>query len=190
MIRLYAAAVEFQEFLQSQGWRFCIIGAMTLARWGEPRATRDVDVSLFAELGTEEDYIDALLQRFSSRVPDARSFALTSRVLLLEGSNQIPVDVLLASFPIEEGIIDRATSFEFQEGVELVTASAEDVFVLKSFAGRPQDWIDAESIAVRQGTALNWDFIREQLAMLGELVADSEMMTRVEEIRRRASADS
>jgi hypothetical protein len=105
----------------------------------------------------------------------------------LEASNGIEVDVALGSFPFEEGFIDRATPFKFHEGVELITASAEDIFVLKAFAGRPQDWIDVESIAVRQGPTLDWDFIRSQLEMLGELVADSELMSRVEEIRRRAS---
>jgi hypothetical protein len=187
VLGLYPAALEFQEFFQPRGWRFCIIGAVALARWGEPRATRDVDISLFADLGTEQDYIDALLKQFRSRVPDARSLALTSRVLVLQAANGVPVDVVIASFPFEEGIIDRATPCEFEQGVELITVSADDLFVLKAFAGRPQDWIDAESIAVRQGAALDWNFIHAQLSMLGELVADSELLTRVADIRRRAA---
>jgi hypothetical protein len=32
---------------------------------------------------------------------------------------------------------------------------AEDLFVMKAFAARPLDWIDAEGIAVRQAGALN-----------------------------------
>lgn len=187
MIGLHAAALEFQEFFLSRKWRFCIIGAVALARWGAPRATHDVDISLFADLGTEEEYVDVLLHHFRSRVPDARSLALSSRVLVLQASNDAPVDVVLASFPFEEDIIGRATPCEFDDGVELITASAEDIFVLKAFAGRPQDWIDIESIAVRQGPALDWDFIRSQLQMLGELVADSDLDSRVDEIRRRAS---
>lgn len=187
MIDLYAAAVEMQDFFRSKDWRFCIIGGLALARWGEPRATRDVDISLFPEIGTEEDYIDETLARFSSRISDARTFALQHRILLLKATNNVAVDVALASFPFEEAIIERATPFEFDEGVELITASAEDLLVLKAFASRPQDWIDVESIVVRQAAALDWDAITEQLAALGELTGDSEVSAKLDEIRQRCS---
>jgi hypothetical protein len=36
---------------------------------------------------------------------------------------------------------------------------AEDLFVMKAFAARPLDWIDAEGIAVRQAGALNQRYI-------------------------------
>ena len=48
------AAAELQNFCQSQGWQFCFIGGVALQRWGEPRETVDVDLSLFAEFGQEQ----------------------------------------------------------------------------------------------------------------------------------------
>ncbi|MBW3540519.1 MAG: nucleotidyltransferase [Planctomycetes bacterium] len=183
---LYAAAVEIQAFFESRGWRFCIIGGLAVVRWGEPRATRDVDVSLFAELGSEEQYIDPLLQQFAARIPDARDFALQHRVLLLRASNGIEIDVTLAAFPVEEAMVDRATPFKYEEGVELLTVSAEDLFVLKAIAGRDQDWLDAESIAVRQSEALDWTLIDQQLADLAGLLNGSDAVERAAAIRRRA----
>jgi hypothetical protein len=38
------AALEVQRKLTEGKERFCFIGAIALQRWGEPRATRDVDV--------------------------------------------------------------------------------------------------------------------------------------------------
>ncbi len=58
---LYEAALEVQSFMQCRGWRFCIIGGLALQRWGEPRVTRDVDVTLLTGFGDEERYINEQL---------------------------------------------------------------------------------------------------------------------------------
>jgi hypothetical protein len=44
--RILAAAGEIQAFCQKQGWRFCFIGGVAVQRWGEPRLTQDVDLTL------------------------------------------------------------------------------------------------------------------------------------------------
>jgi len=50
---LFEVAKRVQEFLDAQGWQSCIIGGISVQRWGEPRLTRDVDVTLLAGLGNE-----------------------------------------------------------------------------------------------------------------------------------------
>ena len=49
MNALYEAALEVQGFFQSRQWRFCIIGGLAVVRWGQPRATQDVDFCLLTE---------------------------------------------------------------------------------------------------------------------------------------------
>ena len=51
---VFEAALEVQRFLQERHWRFCIIGGVALQRWGEPRATVDVDLTLLTGFGEEE----------------------------------------------------------------------------------------------------------------------------------------
>jgi hypothetical protein len=70
------ATKEIGDWLDSQGSRACIIGGLAVQRWGEPRLTRDVDLTVMAEIGSEEPLVDACLARFSPRIPDARDFAL------------------------------------------------------------------------------------------------------------------
>ena len=41
----------------------------------------------------------------------------------------------------------------------MLTCSAEDLAVLKSFADRPRDWADVETIVVRQQERLDWRII-------------------------------
>ena len=77
------AALEVQEFLSHAGERFCFIGAIALQRWGEPRLTRDVDVTVLAPYGDERPCADRLLARFRPRISDAREFAVVAVSLVV-----------------------------------------------------------------------------------------------------------
>jgi hypothetical protein len=183
---LFAAALELQDFMEKRGWRFCFIGGLALARWGEPRATQDVDVSLFTGFGSEDRYIGELLAHFAPRVPEAAEFARDSRVVLLRASNGIAADVALAAVPFEEEAVRRASAFEFAPGVSLVTCSAEDLLVLKSFAARDRDWVDVEGLAAQQAGRLDWDYVERQLRPLCAAKDAPDTLVRLAEIRREA----
>jgi hypothetical protein len=144
------AALEIQVFCQARGWRFCFIGGIVLPRWGEPRTTADADLTVLTGFGGEEAFVDGLLASFRPRTGDARNLALTRRVLLLEASNTVPLDVSLGALPFEERLVARSSDFEIAKGAALRTCSAEDLVVLKAFAGRELDWADVRGIAVRQ----------------------------------------
>jgi hypothetical protein len=83
MIDLFEAARQLQEFCDLQGWRSCFIGGLAVQRWGEPRVTRDIDLTVLAGFGSEQRIIDPLLDHYTARVKDARDFAQRRRVLLL-----------------------------------------------------------------------------------------------------------
>ena len=180
---LFEAAAEIQAFFQQRGWRFCFIGGLAVIRFGQPRATQDVDVNLFAGFGKEESYVDAILERFAGRIEDSRRFGIENRVVLCRASNSVPVDVALAGIPFEERMVSRATTFEFSPGAVLLTASAEDMIVLKSFAGRDRDWADVEGILVRQGPGLDWSQIRDELVPLCRLKDSLDDVDRLERLR-------
>ncbi len=185
---LYAAAWEAEQVFRSKGWRYCIIGGLAVVRWGIPRATQDVDFSLLVGFGKEQEFADALLTHFSGRILDARAFAIQNRVVLCTASNGVPLDIALAGFPFEEQVIDRATPFAFEPGTMLVTASAEDLVILKAFAGRDQDWVDVRGIVERQTGHLDWDLIIRELTMLRDLQTGADPLPRLEEIRQRTGS--
>lgn len=83
MIEVIKAAAELQAVCQSHGWQFCFIGGLAVQRWGEPRETVDVDITLLTGFGGEEPFIRTLLQHFEGRIPDVAAFAQARRVLLL-----------------------------------------------------------------------------------------------------------
>jgi hypothetical protein len=189
MNEVFAAAVEVQDYLLNKGWKFSIIGGVALARWGQPRTTADVDFTLLTGFGSEESFIDELLNRFASRIPDAKEFSLRNRVLLLKASNGVGIDVALGALPFEENLTERASKFDYGRKVSLMTASAEDMIILKSFASRPQDWIDVEGIIVRQQQNLDWELILTELQPLCELKESPETIDRLLQLRDSLTAE-
>lgn len=179
---IFAAALEIQAFCEDNDWRFCIIGALAVQRWGEPRLTRDVDLTILSGFGSEERWIEPLLEQFGARRSDARDFALRTRVLLLEASNKVPLDVSLGALPFEERVVARATTHHFLPDVELLTCSAEDLIVLKSFANRTKDWLDVEGIVVRQDRDLDVSLIWSELNPLIDLKEEPEIRARLKKI--------
>jgi len=59
-----AAAENIQAFCQIRNWPFCFIGGIAVQRWGEPRLTQDVDLTLLTGFGSEEGFVDTLLQSY------------------------------------------------------------------------------------------------------------------------------
>ncbi len=60
--RVLAAAGEVQNFCQQREWRFCFIGGIAVQRWGNPRFTQDVDLTVLTGFGHEAAFTDALLE--------------------------------------------------------------------------------------------------------------------------------
>lgn len=181
MNTLFEAAKEICDFMAERRWLYCVIGGLAVQRWGEPRTTLDVDISLLAEWGAEDVYVTAILNRFQSRITDGHEFAITRRVLLIKAANGRDIDIVLGGLPFEEEMARRAGLVEFAPGLSLPCCTAEDLFVMKAFANRPRDWLDAESVVNRQ-TNLDWRYILRQLAALCELKEAPEILIRAGEL--------
>lgn len=159
---------------------------MALQRWGEPRVTRDVDVTLLCPFGAEAATADRLLAKFKPRIEGARSLALQRRVLLLWSAGGIGVDIAFGGLPFEERCVGRSSDWELAPGIVLHTCSAEDLVILKAFAGRPRDWIDIESVLVRQRRSLDWRLVVGELKPLLELRETPENLDTLQQLRNKA----
>jgi len=185
MNALFAAANEVCGFLSEQGWDYCLIGGLAVQCWGEPRTTLDVDLTLLAGWGKEEEYVVPLLARFESRIADGHAFALSRRILLLRASNGKDVDIALGALSFEEDMIRRAVPIEFEPGIVLRCCTAEDLFIMKAFAERPRDWLDAASIVARQ-TKLDAPYILERLRELCSLKETPEILEQAKRLLLKA----
>lgn len=160
------AALAAQAACKSLDLESCVIGGVALQRWGEPRFTADADLSVLVEPGDETRIAEALLSLLTPRIDEAVEFATRSRVILARSEQGVGLDIVLAGLPFEERVVARATPWHLGRDVHLLTCSAEDLIVMKAFAGRDKDWADVTSILERQGAKLDLELIRKELQPL------------------------
>ena len=186
MNELTRLAAKIGRFCSDRGWKFCVIGGYAVQYWGEPRMTMDVDLSLVTGFGEEERFIDEFLREYSGRLPDTKNFALQNRVLLLQSSNGVGIDIALGALPFEERVIDRSVEIQADSKVMVRICSAEDLIVMNAFADREIDWHDIRGIIVRQGVKkINWQLIQKELQPLCEAKENLEIMDRLDAMWRK-----
>jgi hypothetical protein len=185
MIPVLEAAWEIHQFLTRLGIQYAVIGGFAVQRWGEPRLTVDLDVTVSAPPNDPEPLIQAILAQFPSRVEAPIPFARRSRMVLVRAGNGCPIDISLALPGYEDEVMRRTVDYELEPGKVVRLASAEDLILHKAIAGRPQDIRDIEGIVFRQGDSLNTAYIRQWLQAFAKALDAPDLPERFERPWRR-----
>lgn len=161
---------------------YMIIGGQAVLLYGEPRLTRDIDVTL----GVNANHIDELLtviQDLSLKpMPeDIKSFVMQTMVLpALDETTGIRVDFIFSFTPYETEAIKRAKKIEILNQ-EVYFASPEDVIIHKIFAGRPRDLEDARTIILKNPD-IDAKYIRDWLKEFDAASDTEDFLKAFEEI--------
>ena len=183
MNQVFAAALEVQQLFQERKWKFCLIGGLAVIRWGRRRATEDADFSLLTGIGDEREFLDIISDRFPEREPNEVDFAVAARVYSGFAPSGAPVDIGLAAFPYEAEVIGRAPPHTFRPGCTVMTCSAEDLIVMKAFAGREIDTFDLRYLMANHWLRLNWQQIERDLRSLCDWTEKFDAVPRFESLR-------
>jgi hypothetical protein len=183
---VFGAALWIQGKLVEINAEFCFIGGIALQRWGEPRFTQDVDLTVLCPLGDEERFAMQLSGFLAGRIPDAAAFSIRSRVYLGQAPDGTPVDLAYGGLPFESDCVRRASDFEFAEGCRLRTCGVEDFVVLKAFANRGKDLLDLEGVLKRNRGKLDWTHIERDLKPLLEMKDAPELWARLLDLKKNA----
>jgi len=136
--------------LTKQSLPYMIIGGQAVLLYGEPRLTRDIDITL----GVNADHLNDLLavvQELSLKpLPEnVESFVRQTMVLpALDETTGIRVDFIFSFTSYESEALKRTKKVKILEQ-EVCFASPEDVIIHKVFAGRPRDIEDAKTIVLK-----------------------------------------
>lgn len=139
--------------LNASGIPYMVIGGQAVLLYGEPRLTRDIDVTLGIGADKYESVL-ALAGRLSLKilVENAESFVKKTMVLpLMEEQNGIRIDFIFSFSPYERQAIKRSRSVSFHAGGDssVQFAALEDIVIHKIIAGRPRDIEDVKSIILK-----------------------------------------
>lgn len=173
---LVEAADELLRFLRANGRTACLIGGFVVSRWGEPRATKDVDATVLVEFKEEAAVLKLLLSHFESRDPDPVPRAELGRLALLRASNGVDLDISFAAFPFEVEVLERASDWQVTPDLALRTCSAEDLVLYKLVAARLIDLHDVQSVVSRMGTRLDADRVRLWGGRFAEILEKPDLL--------------
>lgn len=176
----FKAIWEVHQFFTSESIPYVIIGGIALQWWGEPRFTRDVDVTVLVNLG-EEAIVKKIFSVFSSRISKPIEFALKNRICLVRSKEGYEIDISLGIPGYEEEVMKRTVKCRLDKKHIVRICSAEDLIIHKAVASRPQDIADIEGIIVRQGKKLDIRYIRRWLKEFSYVLETQELLQRFEE---------
>lgn len=143
---------------------YMIIGGQAVQLYGEPRMTRDIDLTL--GLGSEGlDRVVTVCGRCGLKpLPAAPAEFVRETMVLptLDEQTGIRVDFVFSATDYERQAISRSRPVELG-GVNVRFAAVEDVLVHKVVAGRPRDLEDARGI-VAKNPGLDRGYVEQWLA--------------------------
>lgn len=126
---------------------YMIIGGQAVLLYGEPRLTRDIDITLGVNIEHFAEIL-SLINELSLKpvVRDLEAFVRDTMVLpAIEESTGVRLDFIFSFTPYETEAIGRARKIPIL-GQEVFFASPEDLIIHKIFAGRAIDLEDVKSV--------------------------------------------
>lgn len=179
MSALESALALLATKLDSARRPYMVIGGLANLRWGKPRLTQDLDVTVVAG----EDEVLALLAElapeFRSRTSDPTDFVRSTSVLPVESDTGVPVDIVLARLELEREAVRRAVPVTIG-GTSVRFATAEDLLLQKIVSERLRDREDAEHIVRRQRGVLDRAYLLPRLRELARVLDRADIVEEVE----------
>ncbi len=175
--------------LDEQNIPYMIIGGQAVLLYGEPRLTRDIDVTL----GVDVDALPKVMEiskklNLKSLPSTAVEFVKKTMVLpTKDETTGIRVDFIFSFTSYERQAIERARKVPIKKAL-VKFASPEDLIIHKVFAGRARDLNDVRSILLKN-PSVNLSYIKKWLAEFDKSVSDTEFLKKFKEVLNSVSND-
>jgi len=162
---------DIASFLASQRVDYALIGGLAVTIRGEPRSTLDVDIVVACSIDRCLELIDELEgSAFQPLFAGVREVVERAFILpLTHRKTRVKVDLALGLTGFEQNVIRNATPVDF-DGCVVPVVTSEDLVLMKMLAARPRDTEDVARILLRQGDAMDWDYLFQTAQSLEEAI--------------------
>ncbi|NOY65696.1 MAG: nucleotidyl transferase AbiEii/AbiGii toxin family protein [Nitrospirae bacterium] len=160
---------------------YMVIGGQAVLLHGEPRLTRDIDITLGVDLHKLQQVLSVIKElELGILVENIESFVRQTMVIpCLDEPTGIRVDFIFSYTPYEQQAISRALKVNILNQ-NVCFASAEDVIIHKIFAGRARDLEDVKNIIIKN-PGLDIEYIKRWLREF-DIAIGADFISRFEEI--------
>jgi hypothetical protein len=186
MAELDEAVTALASWLARHNLPYMVIGGFAVTVWGEPRFTRDVDITISVPADQLHSTIEVICTEFTSLVAEPAKFVTDTRVLPIT-VHSVPVDLVFAALPYEEAAISRARTIDLKGG-SVQICSPEDLILHKIVSSRPKDREDIEGIFRYRHAELDYGYLDPRVEELAEALADRNMLDWYRALRDRWKA--
>jgi len=129
------------------GIEFSIVGGIAVALISTPRFTADIDAVLL-DIDDRLEWVVSELAGagYVGRTSDPIAFARRTRVLTLQDTFGVGIDLMLGLLPFDEDVVRKSNRVMIEGELEVPVASPEHLVVMKAVAWRPKDIEDIRQI--------------------------------------------
>ena len=161
---------------------YMIIGGQAVLLYGEPRLTRDIDITLGVNVDRLDDLLAVVQELTLKPLPkDLKSFVRQTMVLpALDETTGIRVDFIFSFTPYETEAINRSKKIKILNQ-EVNFASPEDLIIHKIFAGRPRDIEDVRTVLLKN-PEIDVRYVRKWLKEFDLFSEKKEFLKTFEEV--------
>lgn len=160
---------DITAILDENHIEYMIIGGLANAKWGYPRSTLDIDITIWISDDKIKNFISLLANKYTLLVENPLEFISETRVLPINGPKNQRIDLIFGSLPFEKSAIDRAVKIQIgKTAVNFCTA--EDLILSKIISDRPKDLEDARGILKFQKGTLDYDYLEPRITELANLL--------------------
>lgn len=168
--------------LQRRNIPYMIIGGQAVLLYGEPRLTRDIDITLGVDIDKIEDVI-AVVRDLSCKIlpDDVRDFVRKTMVLpAIHEETGIRIDFIFSFSPYERQAIAQAKKIRMLDQ-DVFFAASEDVVIHKIVAGRLRDVEDVRGILLKTQD-IDMAYIKKWLNDFSTGLEDDAIKERLENV--------
>ena len=165
---------EIHNALERESVPYMVIGGQAVLVHGEPRVTKDIDITLGVDVDQLPE-IKRIAERLFLQSLEGFSDEQIRRSAVFPAVHEasgIRVDFIFSFTPYETQAIKRAISVKIGSAYVRV-ATAEDTIIHKLFAGRPRDLEDVKGIISRNKT-YDKDYLKNWLSLFSS-VAEKDL---------------
>ncbi len=162
---------KIAQALDNEGIPYMVIGGQAVLVYGEPRLTRDIDITLGASLERLPEMVSLTEDIGLDILVDPAEF--TTRTLVLpcrDHETGIRVDFMFSWSAYEKHALGRSRSIDLAGG-SVKFASVEDVIIHKVIAGRPRDLEDVRLLLIKN-PGFDRQYIKDWLKEFDEAMGE------------------